>query len=141
MSDPSFPQRPSSGAWRQKSYHLTAMPMRKPRSLLDDASDLLSSAIQSPLSLFSGRSAPTAAQVKEGFDLREDELLEQDKEDDAEVDDSPDFKRYVRVIGTTEEEARSLGDKARNRRRWIVSPLRRTAARRSGEARRKSIHQ
>ena len=115
--------------------------MRKPRSLLDDASEILSLAIQSPFSLFTGKAAPTAAEVKENFDLREDELLEQDREDDAEVDDSPDFKRYVHVIGTTNEEARSLGDKARNRRQWIVLPLRRTAAKWSSDARRNSVNQ
>jgi len=127
--DPTYPTHSApSAAWRDKSYHLTAMPTRKPRTFIDDASEMLSSAFQAPFSLFSGTPKPqTETQVNEAFDLREDELLEQDRGEYAEVDDSPTPGRKVRVIGTTEEDARSLGAKARGRRQWRVMPLRRTA--------------
>ncbi|THH13014.1 hypothetical protein EW146_g7163 [Bondarzewia mesenterica] len=132
-TDPAYPDPPTTGtigqAWWNKSYHLTAMPMRKPRTFIDDASELLSSAIRLPLSLFSGGAPQPPSKADEQFDLREDELEEQDRGEDAEVDDSPELTRKVRVIATTDAEARELGEKARNRRCWLVSPLRRTAAR------------
>ncbi|KAA1477294.1 hypothetical protein DENSPDRAFT_844509 [Dentipellis sp. KUC8613] len=130
-TNPEYPAHPTNAQWRTKSYHVTAMPMRKPRTFLDDASEALTSALRSPLSLFSG-AAPrpdTSEHVNEAFDLRPDELLEQDRGEAAEVDDSPEAIRHVRVIVTTAEEARGLGEKARNRRRWSVHPLRRTSAR------------
>ncbi|TFY60503.1 hypothetical protein EVG20_g7388 [Dentipellis fragilis] len=129
-TNPEYPAHPTNSQWRVKSYHVTAMPMRKPRTFLDDASEALTSALRSPLSLFSGAARPdTSEHVNEAFDLRPDELLEHDRGEAAEVDDSPEAIRHVRVIGMTEEEARGLGEKARNRRRWSVQSLRRTSAR------------
>ena len=133
--DPAYPDTDTHDTtWRHKAFHLTAMPMRKPRTFLDDASEKLSSAMKYPMALFSGGAPassppPVPSKVSEEFDLREDELEEQDRGEEAEVDDSPEPIRKVRVIGTTRSQAEGLGETARNRRLWIVSPLRKTSAR------------
>lgn len=131
-ADPAYPDPPSSSnnVWRTKSYNLTAMPMRKPRSFMDDATEVLSSALRSPLSLFSP-GAHSEQKLNEEFNLREDELEERDRGEDAEVDDSPEDVRKVKVIGFTEDDVKELGDKARIRRMWEVVPLR-TSARKQG---------
>ena len=74
---------------------------------------------------------PTAAGTDDAFNLREDEVAEQDRGEDAEVDDDPARGRVVGVIGLTPEEHRELSDKAWARRQWEVLPLRATAARRT----------
>lgn len=67
------------------------------------------------------------------FNLREDELEEQDKGEDAEVNDSPEDIRKVKVVGCTEADLKQLGEKARIRRMWDVVPLR-TSTRKHGQA-------
>ena len=137
-SDPSYPPGSPRGAlndsWRNKSYVLTSLPKRKPRTLIDDASEFLSSAVTAPLSFFSGGvSSPPKAKPDEVFngdiDLNEDELLDQDRGEEAEVDDSPDGLRKVRVLSILVHETEALGEKARQRRRWQVIPLRKSAQR------------
>lgn len=98
---------------------------------MDDATEVLSSALRSPLSLFS----PSASTQKldDEFNLREDELEERDRGEDAEVDDSLEDIRKVKVIGFTEDDVKELGDKARIRRMWEVVPLRTSARRQAGK--------
>ncbi len=59
-------------------------------------------------------------------------MEEQERGEEAEVDDDPARDRAVRVIGLTPEEHHELSDRAWARRRWEVVPLRATAARNSG---------
>lgn len=96
---------------------------------------MLTSAFRTPLSFLGVPSLPaldpTAAGTDDTFNLREDEVEEQDRGEDAEVDDDPARNRAVRVIGLTAEEHYELSDKAWARRQWEVLPLRTTAARNS----------
>lgn len=127
--DPAFA---GGTAWRTQIFYLTVLPRRRPRTLLDGATDALTSAFRAPLSLFGVPSLDsTAAGTDDTFNLREDEVEEQDRGEDAEVDDDPARGRAVRVIGLTAEEHYELSDKAWARRQWEVLPLRTTAARNS----------
>jgi hypothetical protein len=109
--------------------------MRKPRTVFDDASAFLTSAITSPLTLFSGGlgiSQPKATpdEVFNGdIDLNENEVLDQDRGEDMEIDDSPEGFRRVRVLSIAHDE--TLGETAKRRRRWQVVPLRKTIASRT----------
>ena len=62
------------------------------------------------------------------IDLREDEVLEEDKGEEAEVDNSPDLGREVRIVVVSTEEKKMmdllLSEKAKKRRKWVVIPLR-----------------
>lgn len=129
-NDPEFA---SGTTWRAKTFYVTALPRHRPRTLLDNATDVLASAFRTPLSFFGGPPIPahdtTAAGMDETFNLRQEEVEEQDRGEDAEDDDDPARDRAVRVIGLTPEEHRELGDKAWARRQWTVLPLRTAAAR------------
>jgi len=134
-NDPTFA---GSTAWCTQTFYLTALPRRRSRTLLDNATDVLFSALRSPLSFLGNPPIPahdpTAAGTDENFNLREDEVEEQDRGEDAEVDDHPARDRAVRVIGLTHEEQSELSDKAWVRRQWEVLPLRTTAARNSTQS-------
>jgi WD repeat-containing protein 23 len=134
-NDPEFA---GGTAWRAKTFYLTALSRPRPRTLLDNATDVLSSALRSPLSLFGGPPIPAhdpiAAGTDDTFNLRQEEVEEQDRGEDAEDDDDPARDRAVRVIGLTPEEHRELGPKAWARRQWAVLPLRNTAARYSARS-------
>jgi hypothetical protein len=62
------------------------------------------------------------------IDLTEDEVLEEDKGEEAEVDNSPDLGRKVRLVTvSTGEKSMTdllLSEDAKKRRRWVVTPLR-----------------
>jgi DDB1- and CUL4-associated factor 11 len=127
------PEFKSSTAWRAQTFYLTALPRQRPRTLLDGASDALVSAFRGPLSLLGGVAHDlTAAGTDDTFNLREDEVQEQELGEDSEVDDDPARDRPVRVIGLTREEHHQLSHEAWARRRWEVIPLRSTAARSTG---------
>lgn len=123
--DPAFA---GGTAWRAKTFYLTAIPRRRRRTILNGASDALASAFRNPRSLFAGTQLtaldPTAAGTDELFNLREDEVEELERGDETEVDDDPARDRAVRVVGRTPEEHHELSDKAWERRRWEVVPLR-----------------
>jgi DDB1- and CUL4-associated factor 11 len=129
-NDPEFA---GGTAWRAKTFYLTALPRPRPRTLLDDATNVLTSAFRAPLSLFGSPSLTAhdsiAAGTDDTFNLRQEEVEEQDRGEDAEADDDPARDRAVRVIGLTRQEHLELSDKAWARRQWEVLPLRTTAAR------------
>lgn len=62
------------------------------------------------------------------IDLAEHEVLEEDKGEEAEVDDSPDLGRKVRIVAipTAEKSMMDLllSEKAKKRRQWVVTQLR-----------------
>ncbi|KAG6873841.1 hypothetical protein C0995_010453 [Termitomyces sp. Mi166 len=138
QNDPDYENRRQSDAWRSRSYLLAAIPLRKPKTILDDAAAFLSSAVSAPLSFLSGVSPRPQATPDEVFkgpiDLDEDEVVEEDRGEEAEVDDSPETGRKVRmiVIANKSQSDKNLGEKARNRRRWEVVSLRRIDARTGG---------
>ena len=131
-TDPSYPAPKDVNkweAWKEMTFLVTAVPSRKPRGIIDDTSDLLSSAITTPLSLF-GALKPTSSATPETvfssgeIDLREDEILEQERSEEGEVDDSPERRREVRVLALSKEEVEAASAKAKLRRQWEVVPLR-----------------
>jgi WD repeat-containing protein 23 len=115
---------------------VTAIPRRRSRSILDGASDALASAFRNPFSLLVSAQAsmtdPTAAGTDDTFNLREEEVEEQERGEETEIDDDPARDRFVRVIGMTPEQDHELTERAWARRRWEVIPLRATAARHCG---------
>lgn len=136
--DPSYPTtataETAASTWKDKIFLLTSIPLRRPRTIIDDASEILTSAISMPLSFFSGRAAPATPRPDEVFssgdiDLREDEILEQDRSEEGEVDDSQEKYRYVRVVGVAKEDEQIIAEKAKARREWVVMPLRSTKSR------------
>ncbi|KAI0073707.1 hypothetical protein K474DRAFT_1666275 [Panus rudis PR-1116 ss-1] len=139
-TDPSYPTSADSSvaksSWKDKTYVLTSIPLRKPRTIIDDASELITSAISAPFALLGARTpssaTPNAVFDSGDIDLREDEILEQERSEEGEVDDSPERSRRVRVVGLKKEEFQILGEKAKARQTWVVTALRsvrsRTAA-------------
>lgn len=133
-TDPSYPTEPdlstTMSLWKDKTYVLSALPLRKPRTIIDDASEVLTSAISMPFTLLTGRSAapatPEAVFNSGDIDLREDEILETERSEEGEVDDSPERLRQVRVLGLTKEDTLTMGEKAKARQQWVMLPLRRT---------------
>ena len=99
--------------------------------MIDNASNMFSNAISSPLSLFGAGShsgPPKPARPDEvfdtgEFDLLENEILETERSEEGEVDDSPERFRPVRMIGLTKEEESIIGEKARKRAQWVVLPI------------------
>ncbi|TFK41964.1 hypothetical protein BDQ12DRAFT_348217 [Crucibulum laeve] len=143
--DPTYPPPSASPsvAWKSKTYLLASIPMRKPRTIIDDASEFLATSILTPtLSFFSGRSAAPHMSPEEVFssdiDLKEDEVVEEERGEELEVDDSAELGRKVRMVvveGVEKEKEKLdhlLSDQARNRRRWMVVPLRRANAKTGG---------
>lgn len=131
-SDPSYPPHRTSRsfAWRHKSYVISSIPMRKPRSFVDDASQLLTTGVTNAFSFLSGAAVPTSpkATPDEVFngdiDLNEEEVLEQDRGEEGEVDDSPEAIRKIRVLSLDREYLYNSGQKAQARRKFEVIPLR-----------------
>ncbi|KAI5122356.1 hypothetical protein M0805_004114 [Coniferiporia weirii] len=127
------PNVPPSSAWRQNSYLLSSVPLRKPRTLLENASDVFTNVIVNPLSpltsIFGGTPKSATAQevYNSDIDLREDELLEEDRGEGEEADDSPENMRRVRVLSVNEGE-QGITEATKRRRAWEVIPLRRSRA-------------
>ncbi|KAG6868494.1 hypothetical protein C0993_002032 [Termitomyces sp. T159_Od127] len=138
QNDPDYQNEHQSDAWRNRLYLLTAIPLRKPKTILDDAAAFLSSAMSTPLSFLSGVSPRPQATPDEVFrgpiDLDESEVVEEDRGEEAEVDDSPEIGRKVQmvVVANRRQSDEALGEKARNRRRWEIVSLRRVDARTGG---------
>ena len=83
-----------------------------------------------PFTLLTGRSAAPAtpdAVFSSGYiDLREDEILESERSEEGEVDDSPEKLRDVRVVGLSQTDMILLGDKAKARQQWVILPIRKS---------------
>ena len=130
--DPAYPPVAGSNAWADKSYLLTAVPLRKPRTLIDNAADFVSTNIFGPIALLTGAPASSKAKPEEVFngdiDLAEDEVVEEERGEEAEMDNSAEPSRKVTLIAVSSDQKDMLdlllSEKARNRRRWQVLPLR-----------------
>lgn len=95
---------------------------------------MITTAITSPISFFGsafgGRSAARPEEVFDGnIDLKEEEVVEEERGEEGEVDDSPELGRRVRVIAVLKGSEGGLSDKALRRRKWVVSSLRTVNAR------------
>ncbi|KAJ4485716.1 hypothetical protein J3R30DRAFT_3668113 [Lentinula aciculospora] len=140
--DPTFPVFSATSTWKSNSYVLTSVPLRKPKSFIDDASEFISSNFASPLiSFFQGgvdtttHNATPEEVTSVGVDLAEEEVLEEDRGEEAEVDDSSDPKRDIRVLTIPKERkdlSLNLVEKAKLRRRFEVVSLRAVNKRTNG---------
>ncbi|KIY73512.1 hypothetical protein CYLTODRAFT_365541 [Cylindrobasidium torrendii FP15055 ss-10] len=135
--DPSYPstEQTSSETWRNTKYVLTSMPRRKPKTFVDDATQFLTNTWSSSVSLFSGQGVTQSTPedvASSGVDLKEDEVLQEEWGEEAEVDDSLDPHRDARVVAVRETGLEDLNEKAQKRRQWVIESLRvsdkRTAA-------------
>ncbi|KAG6830887.1 hypothetical protein H0H92_014038 [Tricholoma furcatifolium] len=101
QTDPAYSQHSHSETWKKRTYLLTSIPLRKPKTIIDDATEFLSNAISTPLSFLSGKNPAPQATPDEVFrgpiDLDENEVVEEDRSEEAEVDDSPETGRKVPV--------------------------------------------
>lgn len=122
----------ASDTWRDKVHVISSIPMRKPRTFVDDASEFLSTSISNTFSFLSGGSAPPKATPDEVFngdiDLNEDEVLEQEKGEEAEVDDSPELIRQLHMLSMSQVDLDASEPKAQARRQFEIMPLRRSIA-------------
>ncbi|KAG9314169.1 hypothetical protein JVU11DRAFT_4955 [Chiua virens] len=95
LCDPTYPPpgNATSNSWRRRKYILSSVPMRKPKSFIDNASAFLSATVAAPFSLLTGGTSTQPKSTPEDvfsgdIDLAEDEMLEQDRGEEGEVDDS-----------------------------------------------------
>ena len=98
--DPSFGTA-GGDAWKKKRHLLTSIPMRQPRSIIDDASEFLTSAFLAPISLFGGPQGPQSRpeDVFNGnIELNEEDIVEEERGEEGEVDNSAELLRRVKVI-------------------------------------------
>lgn len=126
----------TSSNWLSKKFVLTTLPMRRERSLVDNATEFIAnttSLLTNPVSNFFAPQSPsrpaaiTAEDVSQGdFDLREDEVLEQERAPHEELDDSSEQIRHVRVIELPAGEldiVNGLSQLAQRRIQWTVIPI------------------
>lgn len=111
------------------------MPLRKPKTFVDDAAQFINHTWSSSVSLFSGQGVTQSTPedvTSSGVDLKEDEVLQEEWGEEAEVDDSLDAHRDARVVAVHQTAAENLTEKAKKRRQWVIESLRvsdkRTAA-------------
>ncbi|KAI4528779.1 hypothetical protein K525DRAFT_256068 [Schizophyllum commune Loenen D] len=134
--DPAYlpPPAPHS-AWQDKVYLLTSVPKRRPRNFLDDASEFLTMNVASPISTIFGAprisNATPEAVAQVDIDLRENEVIEEERAETEEADDSTDKDRDLRMLRLDKATQNAVGSAARNRRRWEIIQLR-NADRRTG---------
>ena len=156
LQPPPAPRRRVNESWKNRVYLLTALPSRKPNTLLDDAAAFFSntaSILTTPLAFSfpfsSGASASSSGSgvgyidgtggggggdgdvarrhIESGeYDLRENEIVEEERAEAEEVDDNPDPARRVKVYGFRPRDlAEGAGNpRARERRRWEIVPIR-----------------
>lgn len=130
-SDPSYPpvaSKRNSTSWRNLSYVLSSIPLRKPRTFVDDASAFLSTGVSQAFSFLSGGPLSPKATPDEVFsgdiDLNDDQVLEHERGEEGEVDDSPDASRQIRVLPLSSEALATLGPQTTARQQFEVTPLR-----------------
>lgn len=139
--DPTYPApgEPTSDAWKSKTYVLTSVPLRKPRTVLEDASHFFSTNIFRPIGAAFVGDNPKGKSTPEdvvGLELGADEVVEEERGEGDEVDDSVETVRRLRVVAVVEKEKealdRELSESGRRRRQWVVRGLRRANARTGG---------
>lgn len=108
--------------------------MRKPRTFVDDASQFLTVGVTNAFSFLTGGPLSPKATPEDVFngdiDLNEDDVLEQDRGEEGEVDDSQEAYRRMRMLSLSLEDLNTSGSKARLRRQFEIIPLRKSVAKR-----------
>ena len=138
---PKFAKSPDN--WADNTYLLASRPRVRPKSVIEQATAFFSTAVTSSKSLLSGigHSTPTPDQVFDGgdIDLRDDEILDLDRSEEGEVDDSPDLLRVVGVVTVSPTDYdKTVAPYKALRRKWELLPLR--AARAQYHARKPSTN-
>ena len=137
---PGFATSPEN--WSENTYLLASKPRVRPRSVIEHATTFFSTAVTSSISLLNsgiGHNKPTPDQVFDNgdIDLRDDEILDLDRSEEGEVDDSPDLLRLVGVVTVSPTDYdKTVAPYKALRRKWELLPLR--AARAQYHARKPS---
>jgi len=124
--DPTHPAPSAypSSLWKDRDHILTSVPLRRPQSVLQTTADFLSNAASLLSGTLGGASGSAAPAHAGAFDLRQDEVIEEERAPEDEDDDSPSHQREVRVLNLPTgwmEKERNLA--ARRRRQWEILPL------------------
>lgn len=129
--DPSYPptvSKRNSTSWKSASYILSSIPLRKPRTFVDDASEFLTTGVSQAFSFLSGGPLSPKATPDEVFngdiDLNDDQVLEHERGEEGEVDDSSEAGRKIRVLPLSSEALSALGPQTQARQQFEVTPLR-----------------
>lgn len=136
--DPSYaPLSPTpSVKWREQQYLVTSIPLApKNATLLDTATDFLFS---SASRLVSGVKSPFVPSFPSSppefgeFNLLDEEVMEEERGEEGDVDNSPEDRRDMRVISLPHSAIRGIHEggsrMARERRRWEIVPILRERA-------------
>ncbi|KAF9651384.1 hypothetical protein BDM02DRAFT_3110823 [Thelephora ganbajun] len=128
---PNFANSPQD--WAENTYLLASKPRARPKSVIEQATAFFSTAVTSSKSMLSGvgHNKPTPDQVFDNgdIDLRDDEILDLDRSEEGEVDNSPDLLRLARVVTVSPTDYdKTVAPYKALRRRWELLPLRATRA-------------
>ncbi|QRV97555.1 ricin-type beta-trefoil lectin domain protein [Ceratobasidium sp. AG-Ba] len=133
--DPNYPAPEATDpnyTWRSRDYVVAAVPVRKPRSFLENTMAMMSTlgaSFSKPHGLLGhAPTSPTASAFGHSseaadFALREDEVLEEDRlEGEDDTDDNPEPGRPIRVLDLpsdwAEKSGSKLSDATLRRRQW-----------------------
>lgn len=124
---PNFSSSPEN--WEKNTYLLASKPRVRPKSIIEQASDFISTAVTSSMTMISGvghnKARPDQVFDQGEIDLRDDEILDLDRGEEGEVDDSPDLLRVVRVVTVSPHDYdKTVAPYKALRRRWELLPLR-----------------
>ena len=119
--------------WAENTYLLTSKPRVRPKSVIEQATAFFSTAVTSSKSLLSGvghnKATPDQVFDNGDIDLLDDEILDLDRSEEGEVDDSPDLLRFVRVVTVSPTDYdKTVTPYKALRRKWELLPLRATRA-------------
>lgn len=100
---------------------------------MEQATVMFSTAMTTSKSLLSGvghnKATPDQVFDNGDIDLRDDEILDLDRSEEGEVDDSPDLLRLVRVVTVSSTDYdKTVAPYKALRRKWELLPLRATRA-------------
>jgi hypothetical protein len=111
--------------------------MQRAPGILGNATQFFSSTASRLIPVGSNNRRPSRSNTNDigdfgDFDLRDDEVMEEERGEEGDVDDSVENRRDVRVLSlplTLDEDGVNGGSRmARNRRRWEIVPLLRERA-------------
>ncbi|KAF9270722.1 hypothetical protein L218DRAFT_915020 [Marasmius fiardii PR-910] len=135
LCDPIFHGSSFGSGRDDQIFLLTSKSKRRNPSLFDAATSFINDTLTASASLFNGQHKIAAPEPESlaaiGADLDEDEILPEDQGEEAEVDDSPDPMREVRVIAASKrtDDDQGLLANAKIRRKWLIDTISPTDAR------------
>lgn len=131
---------PATADWTKNTYLLVSAPKRRPSTVIDNASKFFTTAVSSSMTMLAGIGHKTAAVTPDDvfgtgdIDLKEDEIMDEDRGEENEVDDSAEALRLANIICIPKaQEGKPVSERANLRRQWEILSLRATRARFSGE--------